>query len=83
MERGTQVIYVPSHANGDEMHPDCESGFITSTQPGFAFCRYWHKGQPGKLRTTANSERTPICAIVVQDTVPQKIVDATLRSIGY
>ena len=79
---GTQVVYVPTHADGDSEHPDCEEGFITSVQPGFAFCRYWSKTHGG-LRTLANSERTPICALVVKATHPQSQVDSFLAREGY
>ena len=55
MKLGTQIIYVPSHAEGDTNHPDCEFGFVTSTTTLGAYCRYWRKGEPGVLRTRANS----------------------------
>lgn len=34
------VIYVPSHANGDRKHPDCERGVVTSRNDLFVFVRY-------------------------------------------
>jgi hypothetical protein len=42
----TQVTYVPSHANGDASHPDCEHGFVyaLSTLPGMVAVRYFRKG---------------------------------------
>src|SRR3989344_9446361 len=60
--RGTQVVYIPTHAHGDPKHPDAEVGFITSLgKDGHAvFCRYWSKFSPDELRTKANSEATPI-----------------------
>lgn len=83
MDRGTQIIYVPTHANGDINHPDCVAGFITSVRmaPGMdvAFCRYWNKA--GELRTKANSEATPIENLVVKDTVPQIKVRKALQEI--
>jgi len=66
--RGEQIAYVPRHAqiqHGDEgwtwqdSHPDIEFGFVTSQRGDTVFCRYWRKGQPGTLRTVANSEGTP------------------------
>ena len=84
MKRGRQVIYVPNHANGQVDHPDCEAGFITSTDGDYAFCRYWSNHLPHlplRLRTRANSERTPIANLVIQDTVPQIAVAAALEQI--
>lgn len=63
LQRGDQVIYVPSHADTDVNHPDAETGFVTSvTEDGrHAFVRYWRRGSEGfALRARANSERTPI-----------------------
>lgn len=28
--KGTRVIYIPRHANGDRNHPDCEHGVVRS-----------------------------------------------------
>lgn len=75
---GTQIIYVPDHAEGDPEHPDCERGFVTSVRGDVAFCRYWSKFHRG-LRTVSNSESTPIRNLVVQDSVPQEKVDRLLR----
>lgn len=77
--RGMQVIYIPDHAEGDENHPDCEFGFVTSVRGDVAFCRYWRKGHPGELRTVANSEGTPIRNLVAHDSVPQSVIDAWLE----
>lgn len=81
LDPGTQILYVPNHAEGDEDHPDVEAGFVTSCKPhlGIVFCRYW--SGPGILRTKANSEGTPSSNIVVKDTVPQEVVDAKLAGI--
>jgi hypothetical protein len=78
LERGTQIIYVPNHAD-DTSHPDCEAGFVTSACATTAFCRYWSKHEPGELRTKANSENTYIENLVIQDTVPQARVEAALE----
>lgn len=60
-ERGDQVAYVPTHAHKDIDHPHAETGFVTSLRDDFAFVRYWMKGREGAdLRTTGNSEGTPI-----------------------
>jgi hypothetical protein len=83
LKRGTQIIYVPGHADGDLDHPDCEEGFITSAKLrlNMVFCRYWSKHHLGELRTKANSEGTPIKCIVIQDTHPQTEVDALLETL--
>jgi len=75
LERGTQILYVPSHADGDVSHCDVEVGFVTQDagERG-AFCRYWSKSSAHTLRTKANSELTPREMIIVQDTVPQALV---------
>ena len=76
MKPGTQIIYIPMHADGNENHPDAERGFITSVHGTYAFCRYWSKHKSGEeLRTTANSERTPIAQLIEKDTVTQSMVD--------
>jgi len=81
MELGTQIIYVPDHANGDLNHPDCEPGFVTTHDGPIAHCRYWSKHHPGELRTKANSESTRIENLVVKDTVPQDQVDQAIHQI--
>jgi hypothetical protein len=81
LTEGTQIIYVPMHANGDTGHPDCEAGFVTSVRGTNAFCRYWSKHTPGELRTKANSELTPIDCLVVQDTVPPEHINTALARI--
>jgi hypothetical protein len=83
MEPGTQIAYVPTHARDDLDHPDVEFGFVVSViaHKGFAFCRYWRKGEPGVLRTVANSEGTPLDRIHVIDSVDQKIVDDLLEAL--
>jgi len=81
MKRGTQIIYVPSHADGNVTHPDCQAGFVTSLRNDFAFCRYWSKHHPGELRTRANSEATPFDYLVVQATHSQNDVDQLLEQI--
>lgn len=83
MKRGTQIIYVPRHAEGSITHRDCEEGFITSVgrTEGDYFCRYWSKYSPGELRTKANSELTPGENLVVKDTHPQEEVDRFLESL--
>ena len=81
MKPGTQIIYVPMHAEGDTEHPDCQAGFVTSLRDDFAFCRYWSKHHPGELRTKANSEATPLDCLVIQDTRPQAEVNQALKDV--
>lgn len=37
---GSKVTYVPSHANNDARHPDCEGGRIKSWNDGGVFVDY-------------------------------------------
>lgn len=41
-EPGQLVRYVPHHAHGDQSHPDCENGRVTSTNDAFVFVRFGH-----------------------------------------
>jgi len=75
---GTQIIYVPNHADGID-HPDSQRGFVTSMTKHGAFCRYWNKHNPEKLRTMANSELTPFDNLVIKDTHSQGEVNKWLR----
>jgi hypothetical protein len=76
MKIGQQIAYIPMHAGGDINHPDVEFGFVTGfNSQGDPFCRYWRKGEIGTLRTTANSECTPIDMVVDHVSVPQTKVD--------
>lgn len=81
---GTQIVYVPDHADGFANHPDCEEGFVTSmgTKGDAAFCRYWNRDDPDLLRTRANSELTPLNNIVVSDTHPQALVDSWILKLS-
>lgn len=80
-KRGDQIVYIPLHANGDAEHPDCEFGFVTSVRPSGCYCRYWHKGSPGNLRTKANSEFTSKEAMRHIVSVPQDLVDTILEQL--
>ena len=46
IEVGDRVIYVPSHANGDVNHPDCEYGIVKSWNDSFVFVNYVTNGIP-------------------------------------
>ena len=62
-------------------HPGVEFGFVTSERGDNHFCRYWRKGQPGILRTVANSECTPSIMLLEHKSVPQERVSAILETI--
>ena len=82
LRRGTQIAYIPTHADGDIRHPDVEFGFVTSVRNGVAFCRYWRKCSLGELRTKANSEGTPIDVLVERRSVHPVIVASALQFIS-
>jgi len=75
MKPGTQIAYIPLHAEGDINHPDVEFGFVVSERGDAHFCRYWRKGHLGELRTVANSELTPTNNLVEYKSVSQDVVD--------
>ncbi len=79
LKRGMQIVYVPSHAEGDTKHRDAEQGFVTSVVGDNAFCRYWSKFEGGQLRTKSCGELTSISNLLIQDSVPQIEVEAALR----
>ncbi len=86
LKKGTQIIYIPTHACNDIHHPDCQAGFIAyeTVLPGNGiFCRYWVTNSvPRRLRTLANSEATPIEMIIERDTVPQQDVETAMIECG-
>ena len=75
MKPGTQIAYIPLHAENDINHPDVEFGFVVSERGDAHFCRYWRRGHPGELRTVANSELTPTNNLVEYKSVSQDVVD--------
>lgn len=63
IEVGTQIVYVPHHANWSALeYPPCEVGFVTSCRwiddyELRVWCRFWYPDLDNlKLRTKANSE---------------------------
>ncbi len=86
MEKGTQVIYIPDHADSDANHPDSKCGFVASEGrvAGAVFCRFWNEDFSA-LETTDNSERTPIANLILERSVDQARVDEMLILIdkGY
>lgn len=79
MKPGTQIAYIPLHAEGDINHPDVEFGFVVSERGDAHFCRYWRRGHLGELRTVANSELTPTDNLVEYKSVSQDVVDNLKR----
>ena len=80
LQRGDQIVYMPSHTDNNPDHPDAENGFVTLIKEDTVFCRYWNKYRPGELRTKANSEGTPIHLLIKKDTVPQLMVKSALKN---
>ena len=64
---GTQIAYVPPHANGDLGHMAVEYGFVAWMTPGLGacLCRFWRRDLPGVLRTTSCSEGVDTAYLVV------------------
>ena len=90
MKKGTQIAYIPNHANGDINHEDVEFGFVAKVvQTGYSendityFCRFWRKGSPGTLRTVSNSERCYEWQLSEHQSVDQIVVDNALQLLGY
>ena len=83
LKPGTQIAYVPDHAEGDISHKDVEFGFVVRKSPYGAsyFCRYWYKGQLGNLRTISCSQLTREIHIVKIDKVLQGVVDSYLEEL--
>jgi hypothetical protein len=82
---GTQIAYIPNHAEGEISHPDVKFGFVTKHEEGasFAICRYWRNGELGTLRTTTTGEATPIENLIEHETVSQSIVEKELIRLGF
>jgi hypothetical protein len=80
---GDQIVYIPTHATGDQNHPDREYGFVTSVKPdhGIAFCRYWSRYSLTLLRTKSCSEATPIGNLRIHKSRPQKEVNELITKI--
>lgn len=78
LDRGTQIIYLPTEAHGEVDHPNCETGFVTSVLGDVAFCRYWSKSSPEELQNKLGGVATYIRDLIKKDTVPQADVEAAL-----
>lgn len=82
MEKGTQIAYVPRHANGDLNHPDVEFGFVTSETINAHWCRYWKKDNIYSLRTKEYSEITPNECLKKHQVHPQYVIDGFIKELG-
>jgi len=81
-EKGDQIVYIPTHADFNLNHEDCEFGFVwKDKQTDAVFCRYWRKGKPGELRTKANSELTPRNLLFSFKSVSDHIITETIQEI--
>lgn len=60
--KGTRVIYIPWHANGDSTHKDCQHGIVSSVQKNFVFVKYdtsyWKKTDPDESITAQATKRS-------------------------
>jgi hypothetical protein len=77
MKPGTQVVFVPTLANGDINHPDCLPGFIAGPPIGRSIYVYFWREIGVSLRTT-KPQLTDSEHLVVVDSVEQAIVDRLL-----
>lgn len=85
LKLGTQIAYVPNHADGDITHADVQHGFVGVVTQGGAFCWYWlpkkyWTGSIPSLRTKANSELTPFDNILIYDFVDHKYVNEAIKA---
>lgn len=39
-KKGDKVRYIPSHAKGNPLHPDCKNGIVSSTNECWVFVKY-------------------------------------------
>ena len=53
-DRGRSVTYVPNHAHGDQTHPDCETGYITSYNEAAVFVMYDRYGPEHSTSQSTN-----------------------------
>ena len=81
-ERGDQIAYIPTHAEGDIRHKDVEFGFVTSVNKESVFCRYWGKTYPTRFRTRSCSEATRRENLVKRITRSQELVNEQLVKIA-
>lgn len=83
---GTQIVYIPNHANGNPQHLTAEYGFVTSVNSYFVFCRFWLTDKNHKpineLRTKGGSAACNMDNLLLSDTVPQSWVAEAWKTIA-
>ena len=77
MKRGTQIAYIPPHADSVE-HPDVQLGFVTSVGNKHVFCRFWN-GDLTDIVDKSCSKGVPHDHLVERDSVQQALVDEMLE----
>lgn len=80
---GTQVAYIPDHAEGKIGHEAVEFGFIYRHAPDddAAYCKYWRQDLKG-LRTVAGSELTQARHLITHTCVPVGQVQEALDQLA-
>lgn len=53
-EKGNRVKYIPTHANGNLSHPDCEEGTVSSQNKTGVFVHYDNSPNQSKLTYREN-----------------------------
>lgn len=91
MQPGTQVVYIPNHAQNDATHPDCEYGFVTSVSEKnhTAFVTYFRKGTQNlkrtlrldDIRSRSASECTPLENLKPFTFATQKNIDSLREAV--
>ena len=81
LPKGTQVVYMPTHARGNNRHPDVEHGFVMVDEGDNCYVHYWSKINPDYLRTVANSEYTSKGMLEVRPSRSQWRVDAMIKQV--
>ena len=84
---GDQVVYVPDHADRKDpsfiFSPQCEFGFVVEDEGSYSIpVRYWRRGNPGLLRTIANSEQTPRRNLLRHQSVHPSVIKTALFQIS-
>lgn len=86
LKLGTQILYIPNHADGNIEHFDVEAGFVVSVTEDGAFCRYWRRlghwrwWQTKQLRTRMNSELTPFGNLLIYESAGKSAVDKAIKA---
>lgn len=86
LKRGTQIAYIPDHADNNLDHADVEYGFITSIKKiemgmmeELIFCRFWNNNNLDELWTTSCSVCVPIDKLIYFILKPKNVIDEALE----